>query len=211
MQHTQKIIQCYNKTADDYAERFINELSYCHLDRILLTAFALENSHKGTMLDMGCGPGQTTKFLAENGVSDITGADLSPEMIRVAKSINPSLHFEQADMLQLHYPDTSFAAAISFYAIVHFSDEQVLTAFKEIRRVLKNGGHFLFSFHVGDEILHLDNFLSKDVDIDLHFFEIRKIRELLKEAGLEIIDIIQRQPYAEDYQTQRAYVWAEKR
>jgi Trans-aconitate methyltransferase len=99
VQHTQKILACYNKTANNYSDRFINELSYCHLDRILLKAFALENSRKGPMLDLGCGPGQTTKFLAENGVTDITGADLSPEMIRVAKSISPLLRFEQADIV----------------------------------------------------------------------------------------------------------------
>jgi Methylase involved in ubiquinone/menaquinone biosynthesis len=211
VQHTQKILACYNKTANNYSDRFINELSYCHLDRILLKAFALENSRKGPMLDLGCGPGQTTKFLAENGVTDITGADLSPEMIRVAKSISPLLRFEQADMLELHYPANSFAAVIAFYAIVHFDQEQVLTAFKEIKRVLKDGGHFLFSFHVGDEIIHLDNFLDIDVDIDLYFFSVRNIRKLLTEVGFEIIDIIQRQPYAEDYQTERAYIWVKKR
>jgi ubiquinone/menaquinone biosynthesis C-methylase UbiE len=208
MQEQKYIIDCYDKTAKNYADKFIDELRHKHLDRILLKSFASENSANGTLIDLGCGPGQTTKYLSECGVTDILGVDISSNMVTVAKNINPHLHFETADILNLKYPDNSFGSAIAFYAIVHFDYEQLKTAFKEIKRVLTNTGQFLFSFHIGGNVVHMDNFLDHHVHIDFYFFETNKITGLLTEIGFEIIDIIERQPYKDvENPSKRAYIW----
>src|SRR5688572_10045706 len=123
MQERKNIIYCYNTTSRKYADKFLDELSYKHLDRILLQAFASENSSRGRSIDLGCGPGQTTRFLFECGVKDILGTDLSPNMVEVAKGSHPSISFEVADMLQLQYADGSVGSAIAFYSIVHFDYE----------------------------------------------------------------------------------------
>ena len=88
---------CYDKTAVEYANQFYNELDAKHLDKILLHAFATENCDKGRMLDLGCGPGQTTAALRKIGVEDIIGTDLSPVAIEKAKELNPLISFEVAD------------------------------------------------------------------------------------------------------------------
>ena len=205
------IIDCYNKTAKNYAEKYLNELSKKHLDQLLLKSFAAENAGRGKMIDLGCGPGQTTKFLSDCGVDDIIGTDISAEMINVARSIYPQLSFEIADMLSLPYPDHYFGSAIAFYSIVHFTYDQLEVAFREIKRVLVNNGEFLFCFHVGDELVHLDNFLDKQVNIDFYFFEVTRITDLLKEAGFTIIDTIERQPYPSvEYPSKRAYIRTKK-
>ncbi len=195
MQSQNNIIDCYNKTAENYAIQFIDELSHKHFDRIILNAFAAENKSKGKLIDLGCGPGQTTKYVAGCGFTDLIGTDLSEEMIRVAKHTNPQLTFEVADMLLLPYPDQYFGSAVAFYSIVHFDYEQVKKAFTEINSVLISDGAFLFSFHIGDQIIHLDTFLEHPVNIDFHFFETAIIKNLLAEAGFEIIDLIERYPY----------------
>ncbi|MEP7264770.1 MAG: methyltransferase domain-containing protein [Bacteroidota bacterium] len=207
MQPTKNIIDCYNKTAISYAEKYIDELKDKHLDIILLKTFAEKNRYKGKMIDLGCGPGQTSRFLADCGITEITGVDISPIMIEVAKKINPSLQFETADMLKLQYDDKSFSSAIAFYSIVHFDYDQLKTAFTEIKRILKNDSQFLFSFHIGDTIVHLDNFLEMNVDIDFYFFDVDRIINILNETGFKIIDVIERHPYAEvEYPSKRAYM-----
>jgi len=207
----QKIISCYNLTAQAYAANLFDELSKKPLDRLLLKQFAAENKGKGEMIDLGCGPGQTTKFLAENGVTDILGTDLSPGMISKAKELNPGLRFQTADMLKLDFPDRYFASAIAFYAIVHFDDAQLKTAFAEINRILINGGQFLLSFHIGDETFHRDELFGILVDIDFFFFQTDKIIELLKEAKFKVIDAIERYPYENaEHPSKRAYLWVEK-
>src|ERR1700735_4211388 len=105
MQLKEKIIETYDKVAEKYAVQFINELDHKPLDRLLLSSFYTENKDKGAFIDLGCGPGQTTKFLADCGCKDIIGTDISPGMIKSAKKINPQLSFEVADMLKLKYAD----------------------------------------------------------------------------------------------------------
>lgn len=206
------VIDCYNKTAKKYAENFLDELSHKHLDKLLLNAFANDNKLKGAMIDLGCGPGQTTKYLSDAGVQDVRGLDLSPVMVKTASELFPQLPFETGDMLALHYPDQHFGSAIGFYSIVHFSIDEMKVAFTEIYRVLKTGGDFLFSFHIGNDSKHFDVFLDQQVNIDFHFFDKDKIVEVAKNAGFSIIDVIERQPYADfEYASQRAYVWVRKR
>ncbi len=63
MQSQANLLDCYNKTAQAYADHFLDELSKKHFDRLLLRAFAAENRDNGQLIDLGCGPGQTTHYL----------------------------------------------------------------------------------------------------------------------------------------------------
>jgi len=208
---SKKVQRCYDLTAAAYAAELFDELSKKPLDRLLLKQFATENSDKGKMIDLGCGPGQTTRFLVDNGVSNIVGIDLSAGMIAKARELSPDLQFQTADMLRLAFPDGSFASAVAFYAIVHFTAEQLKVAFGEICRILKPAGQLLLSFHIGDDIIHRDEFFGEQVDIDFYFFQTMTVIGLLKEAGFGIIDAIERYPYeGAEHPSKRAYLWVIK-
>lgn len=212
IQPNEKIIKCYNDVAENYAAERIDELSQKHLDRLLLKEFASVNKDKGICVDFGCGPGQTTKFLYDHGVKNIIGADISSGMINVAQRLFPRIKFENVNLLDVSYKSNYFGSVLAFYAIVHFTYDQIKIAFNEVNRVLKKGGQFLFSFHVGDEVVHFDKANDIDVDVDLNFFQTNKIVGLLLETGFEMIDALERRPYEEvEYQSRRAYLWAEKK
>jgi len=207
----QKVIACYNATANEYAASLFDELSAKPLDRLLLKQFGAENAAKGRMIDLGCGPGQTTRFLWEHGVAEIIGTDIASGMIERARQLNPDIPFQTADMLNLDFAAGSFASAIAFYAIVHFNTAQLKTAFSEISRVLVNGGQLLLSFHIGDEIIHRDELFGINVDIDFCFFRTAEVLALLKEAGFRLIDAIERYPYENvEHQSKRAYLWVQR-
>lgn len=212
MNTQEKVLSCYNKVADDYAADRWDELSKKHLDQLLLKEFAAVNKDKGPCADFGCGPGQTTRFLYDNGLKDIVGIDLSPAMVSAARKLSPDIKFETGDLLNIGYAAEYFRSTVAFYSIVHFDTEQVKKCFEEINRVMKAGGDFLFSFHAGDEIVHFDKAHDKEIDIDLYFFKTEDIIELLHGTGFKIIDAIER-PAREDmnYPTRRAYIWAEKK
>jgi SAM-dependent methyltransferase len=212
MNSTDKILHCYNQVAEDYAIERWDELSRKRIDQLLLKEFASVNKDKGPCADFGCGPGQTTKFLYDNGLENIVGIDLSPAMVKVAQRLSPHIKFETGDLLNIAFPSEYLGSALAFYAIVHFNHDQVRTCFTEINRVLKTGGDFLFSYHAGDEVVHFDKAHDKEIDIDLFFFKTEDIVQLLKETGFKVIDAIERRPNEEmEYPTRRAYVWAEKR
>ncbi len=212
MQSQEKIIKCYNETAENYAAERIDELSKKPFDRLLLNKFATINKDKGLCADIGCGPGQTTRFLYQQGLRDIVGIDISSGMIDAARKYSPKIKFETGDLLKLSYASNYFGSVLAFYAIVHFTYNQVKIAFSEVSRVLKKGGQFLFSFHVGKEIVHFDKAKDIHVDIDLYFFQTEEILKLLDETGFRIIDALERYPYKDaEYPTKRAYIWAEKK
>ncbi|MDQ3022376.1 MAG: class I SAM-dependent methyltransferase [Bacteroidota bacterium] len=215
MQPKEKIIDCYDKAAEEYAKKFIDELSHKPFDRMVLKNFAQENKKENNdgnlTADLGCGPGQTTKYLYECGIKNIIGIDISPGMIKQAKSIHKKIKFETGNMLELKYSDKYFSSVIAFYAIVNFTYEQVKTAFKEINRVLKLNGQFLFSFHIGEENIHMETFLEKDVEINFYFFKTEKIIDMLEETGFKIITAAERFPHADvEYPSKRAYILCEK-
>lgn len=210
MQSIKKNVKCYNEVASNYADKFGDELSHKLFDRLLLKEFASVNKDNGPVADFGCGPGQTTKYLFDHGVKEIIGVDISTEMVSIAQKTSPEIKFENGDILNLPYTANYFGNAIAFYAIVHFSNDQMKIAFTEIHRVLKKGGQFLFSFHVGDEVIHFDTFLDKEVDIDFFFFQTDEIVALLNETGFKLVDVVERYPYKEEYASKRAYIWAKK-
>jgi hypothetical protein len=95
--------------------------------------------------------------------------------------------------------------------MVHFTEEQLGIACREVLRVLQPDGIFLFTYHIGEKTIHLDEFLGKKVDIDVMFFTTDFIYSCLKDGGFEKIEIIEREPYPEvEYESRRAYVFATK-
>jgi SAM-dependent methyltransferase len=212
MNSQEKVLDCYNQVADDYAAERWDDISKTHFDQWLLKEFAAVNKNKGLCADFGCGPGQTTRFLYDHGLKNITGIDLSPAMISAARRLSPKIKFETGDLLRIAYSPGYFESALAFYSIVHFTNNQVRKCFGEINRVLKPGGDFLFSYHAGDEIVHFDKAHDKEVDIDLYFFKTDDIIALLHETGFNIIEAIERRPYEDaKFQSRRAYIWARKK
>lgn len=212
MNSQEKVLNCYNTVADDYAAERWDELSKKHLDTLLLKEFAAVNKDKGLCADFGCGPGQTTRFLYDNGLKDIIGIDLSPAMVSAARRLSPQIKFKTGDLLNIDYSPAYLGSALAFYSIVHFTADQIRECFGEINRVLKTEGNFLLAFHAGDEIVHFEKAHDKDVDIDLYFFKTDDIIALLYEAGFQIIEAIERHPHRDaEFQSKRAYIWAVKK
>ena len=210
MQEISNIVDCYNKTAGKYAEKFLNELDEKPLDRILLQAFADQNLQRGQLIDLGCGPGHTTKFMYDHGFVNVVGTDIASEMVRVAKANHPPIAFEQANLLKLKYKNSSFGSALAFYSIVNFDYSQVQMALKEISRILVTDGELLLAFHAGNEIIQLTEFLGESVDIKFQLFDTNRIKAILNGSGFRVIDLIKREPYATEHQTERAYLWVKK-
>lgn len=211
MKQLEQVKNCYDATAANYTKSFYDELSHKPLDRLLLKRFADENNDKGTLADLGCGCGHTTKFLKDSGAKNIIGIDLSAEMIKNASLKNSDINFEVGNILSLEKADEKFPAILAFYAIVHFTLDELEKAFAEIYRVLKSGGQFLFSFHVGAEQTHLDEFLEKRVDVTFYFFEVETVLELLEKTGFKVAETVLRYPYKDfEYPSKRAYITAEK-
>jgi SAM-dependent methyltransferase len=159
---------------------------------------------------MGCGPGQIARYLHRHHVETL-GVDLSPRMIAEAQRLNPDVPFHQGDMLSLPDADDSWGGIAAFYCIIHIPREQIAEALSEMKRVLKPGGMLLITFHIGQEIKHLDEWWDKPVNLDFAFYEPAEMEVWLKDAGYELEETLVREPNPEvEVATRRAYIFAKK-
>lgn len=200
----------YDAVAGDYAENFRDELAHKPFDRKMLDWLVEKTGDLGTFCDMGCGPGQVAGYLFDRG-AHVRGVDISPKMIENARKLNPGVMFETGDMLDLAgIAGNSYGGIAAFYSIIHIPREMIGQALRELYRVLKPGGIILLAFHIGRETVHRDEWWGREVSIDFHFLETGEIKEHLKTAGFDPQEVIERDPYAEEYQSRRAYIFARK-
>lgn len=93
-------------------------------------------------LDAGCGSGYGTHYLAETGVKEITGVDISSVAIQYAKKnySRENLHFMQMDVRQMSFNDNSFDAVVTFEVLEHLDEKGQMEFVRELARVLKDKG-----------------------------------------------------------------------
>lgn len=200
----------YDHVADEYVRRIFDELQHKPLDRQLLDRFGASVRDVGPACDMGCGPGQVARYLHEHGVQ-VCGVDLSPEMVERARRLVPGVEFRQGDMMALDAPDGVWAGIAAFYSIIHIPRNDMVRALSELRRVLRPGGLLLLAFHIGEDIVHLDEWWGQKVCVDFFFFRSDEMAGYLRTAEFEIEEIIEREPHPDvEHQSRRSYIFARR-
>lgn len=200
----------YDAVAPAYADRFADEFDDKPFDRDVLDDFARHVDGLGTVVDLGCGPGQVAAHLAGRGVP-VVGVDLSPGMVAAAQQRHPDLDFQVGDMRRLAFFDETLAGIAAFYSIIHIPRDEIPAVLAEQRRLLRPGGLVLLAFHVGDRVEHIDEFLGAPVNLDFVFFTRSEMEDHLDTAGFELVWARQRGPYPDvEAQTERAYLLARR-
>jgi len=199
----------YDAVADEYTARIAAELKHKPFDRQLLDQFAEQVRDLGLVADMGCGPGHVARHLHDRGVR-IVGVDLSPQMIECARRLNPSMEFQHGDMMALPVPNETWGGIVAFYSLIHVPRDRVVTALREFRRVLRPRGVLLLSFHIGAEVVHLDEWWGHPVSVDFVFFRSDEVERYLIAAGFEVERTTERDPYPPEieHQSRRGYILA---
>ncbi|HEX6369464.1 MAG TPA: class I SAM-dependent methyltransferase [Longimicrobium sp.] len=201
----------YDAVAAEYAQHFAGELSGKPLDRALLERFAAAVRGAGPAYDLGCGPGgQTTAFLHALGV-EVRGMDLSPAAVAEAARRHPDIGFTTGDMLALPLADGAAAGIVAFYAIVHFSPAQLRTAVGEMHRVMRAGAPLLLAFHVGSQVVHVDEMFGRRASVDFLFHPVEEVQAALHAAGFAGVETVVRDPYPDvEHPSRRAYIFARR-
>lgn len=99
--------------------------------------------HPCSVLDIGCGGGLLTNYLAQKGHL-VTGIDLSESSLSVARNLDKtkSVDYRLANAYQLPFQDKRFDVVCAMDILEHVEDPALLI--QEASRVLKKGGLFFF-------------------------------------------------------------------
>jgi SAM-dependent methyltransferase len=185
----------YNTIAATYTERFRGELVAKPLDRAILAAFAdlVRTADAGPVVDAGCGPGLVTAHLHVLGL-EISGLDLSPEMVEQARRAHPQLRFDESSMTAMDLADGTLGGLVAWYSTIHTPVELLPALFSEFHRVLAPGGYALLAFQTGDEERHLTQWLDHAIELDFYLRTPDSIAGLLSEAGFIPVAQLLRSP-----------------
>lgn len=112
----------------------------------------LENLHQNNVkrvLDVACGNGRHLTELAKNNF-EVFGFDISKVAVKLSQkrmnSLSHKANIIESDMFKkLPYEDKFFDGVIAIQAIYHGDKQDFENSIKEVRRVLKNTGPFVFT------------------------------------------------------------------
>lgn len=127
----------YDEIATEYDEsRFENTYGQ-FIDKQERKFLSRHINPSGLVLNLGCGTGRFMDFSSH-------GLDFSEGMLEIAKNNFPDKNYETSSAQNTPYADTSFDTVICFHVIMHLGHQEMDEILKEVHRILKPGGTFIF-------------------------------------------------------------------
>jgi len=168
------------------------DLQYNVLLKIKRASVVFHEKGYEKILDLGCGTGKHSIFLAKRGFH-IYATDISQTGIAIAKekaeSQRLNIQFKQHDMRKIPFSDGFFDAVLCIWTIYHGMLEDIHRTIEEIHRVLKTGGTFITDFlsvmdstyGIGEEI-EKNTFIGEkgeEKDVPHHYVTREELIQLL--------------------------------
>jgi len=99
------------------------------------------------ILEIGCGPGNITKYLLNKRPDfKIEAIDISPEMIELAKANNPKAIFKVMDSREIDSLETKYDAVICGFCLPYLSGQDCSKLIKDCSNILIGNGIIYLSF-----------------------------------------------------------------
>ncbi|MER3428158.1 MAG: hypothetical protein C4334_08660 [Pyrinomonas sp.] len=154
-------------------------------------------------LDLGCGSGWATRWMAERAADGFAvGIDLSDEMVRVARGRSADFrnaYFCAANAERLPFADGRFSCAFSMESLYYYAD--IETALRELHRVLMPGARVVVVVDLFRENRATHGWIER-LNMPVQLLGVDEYRRLFEVAGfVEIEDgrIYDPTPVTEEY------------
>jgi SAM-dependent methyltransferase len=200
----------YDTAAADYVAAFGDDLDQLPVDRSVLDD-AVELRHgDGPLLDLGCGPGQVARYLADRGAPSI-GLDLSPQMLRQARLRAESQPFVCGDLRDLPFRSGWASGAVAFYSVQHLPRQDLPVALEEIRRVLAPGGILVIATHLGQGEVYVPELLGHPLQpMGGTMYGDDELQGVVERHHFRVEQLRHREPLSHEYSSNRIYLTARR-
>ena len=102
----------------------------------------LPSNHDAVIAELGCGWGRLLQLFVGNGYTNVSGVDLSPDQVQLARKISPSV--DEGNALQLlAQKEGHFDLIVALDLIEHLTKAEALTMLDLCFAALKPGGRFI--------------------------------------------------------------------
>lgn len=126
-----------------YEQFFVPAIFHQWPEKIISAAVIADTDD---VLDVGCGTGVLTREVVKCARST-TGLDLSESMLSVARQVCPTVSFQQGNVAELPFGDSSFDAVVSAFMLMFVPDPK--QAIAQMQRVLRPGGRIVAAIWQG--------------------------------------------------------------
>jgi MPBQ/MSBQ methyltransferase len=141
---------------------------------------------KGTILDVACGKGATTKYLLRYyQPSQVMGIDISDELLKACKRKAPDCTFTKMDAVHIGCKENSLDNVICVEAAHHFKTREKFL--REVCRVLKRGGRLVLSDILVSIRMRKRSLYTAEEN---YVKDLKVYRELYRRAGFEDVELI---------------------
>lgn len=194
---------------DENAEAYANNTAQM-LDLEWLEKFASHVRPGGKVLDIGSASGRDSAWFTSRGFK-VVGIDISESLVEMAIKSVPNAHFVVMDLMDLDFPDESFDGIWCSCVLLHISRADAPVAVQKMAKKLRPGGVLYILVKEGNtEGLEEDARYDNAVKFS-SYFEVSEIRTMLKDAGLNIVEISDMHKRVDDYRaSERIFALARK-
>jgi len=190
-------INTFDKYAVQYQDKFMNYEPYIETYRNLSSLLKDDSE----ILDVACGPGNICKFLLdEKPLLKVHGIDLSPQMVELAKSNNPTAVFEVMDSREISSLNKKYDAIVAGFCLPYLSKQEATQFIVDARTIIKTGGVLYISTMEGEyENSGYQSNNTKD-EVYIYYHQAKYLLEEIESVGFEIINY-KRKPFALDVES----------
>ncbi len=141
-------IKTWDKIASLYQDKFMDLDLYNDSYDVFCQQVIKTNAE---ILEIGCGPGNITKYLVEKRSGfNIKATDVAPSMIALAKENNPTVNFEVMDCRDIDKIKHKYDGIICGFCIPYISKEDCKNLIKDSCQLLEKDGILYLSTIEGD-------------------------------------------------------------
>lgn len=176
----------WNKVAKVYQDKFMDLNQYDGTYDVFLNTLPKKDA---SVLEIGCGPGNITKYLlSKNNELQIKGIDIAENMIQLAKKNNPLADFEVMDCRFISNINEKYDAIMCGFCLPYLSQKDCTKFILDCKALLNDDGVFYLSFVEGD--YNNSGFISGSSGDRAYFYyhDLNFLKKEFNNCGIEIIE-----------------------